>query len=212
MAFETPIIDSGAGANENPLGGAWANLLTVLDPLKRASNVFAASTGSGLDGSYRPGTIYASDCEFYVRIASVPGTGEQNFLYARLQGAGGNGTGFNGYSLEFGKDGVGNFILDVDVLTNASGVQVPGTFYGAGTWSIGDYVGIRCIGSSVESWYKPVATGVWGRVGSGTDSTYSAGGPVGLALTVTSTADQLGGGSLGFTPNLAPVIAGRGAC
>lgn len=198
MAFDTPIIDSGVGADENPLAGSWARMLTILAPLKRASNVFAHTVAGNINGSYRPGTVYAADCEFYVRMASITGgANQEGWLYMRLQGGGGDGTGFNGYAFSFTTDGAGVAACTAYSMTNAG----TATLYAASgipaAWLDGDYVGFRCIGTSIQTWCKPASTGVWVQTGSANDSTYTAGGTVALGITGSAlTLNQFGGGNV----------------
>lgn len=216
MAFsDTVVIDSGVGADENPLAGPWSTVASLVG-IQRTSNTFFR--GAAFSGSYRPADIAPASCEFYLRIASVPGTGEQSYLLARITTAGASsvsGVGFNGYSVLYGKDGSGVFWVEGGVWTDGSHSSLPSGLF-AGTWTIGDYVGIRCAGNQITNIYIPVGTGIPSER-TDTDSTYNTIGVPCFALSAASTVHVDNFRGILTSPTILPSdnppigIAGRGA-
>lgn len=62
------------------------------------------------------------------------------------------------------------------------------------TLSVGDKVGLRCLGSNIEVWYKPSA-GVWSRKLLAIDSGYPGSGHIGLTLYSNAAVDDFSGGN-----------------
>ncbi len=200
MAFPTTsVLDSFTRANESPLsgGGNWAAISTAADPLELNSNKVRCSV-TGLDISYWTPTNFGPDCEVFATLSTVPVAAGGMRLYLRIQGEGGSNT-FDGYMLRtIWVTGGANDTVTLSVVTNAAATLLA-TF--THEMVNGDKFGLTAVGTVLEAWCAPVATGVWGSLGTydtASDGTkYSAAGKIALGLATAQTvlADDFGGGT-----------------
>lgn len=191
----TALLDDFNRADESPLAGNWSTPINV-------SGASAAISGNGvITNSTPPAGVsaywdlaqFGPDCEAWITVSADLDTNENFSVFARLKDVGtdnydGYQVGINAASNEIG---IGR--RDNGSYTNLGSVTV--------TPSVGDSVGIRCVGSRIEAWHKPVG-GSWTLKVAATDTTYAAAGYVGFDMYTedfTTKLDDFGGGTLPTT-------------
>jgi hypothetical protein len=154
----------------------------------------ALSLGAGEASNWWSATTFGDDCEAWLTCA----TSTPNFeLWAR-------GTGFGSASPQA-------YLLWFNVSLEDVVIQKYGPGAGVG-WvtitsvhnpiGVGDSLGIRVLGSTIEAWFKGV-TGSWSLILSATDSTFTTGGEIGLIdYTTTDLFDNFGGGTVVSGPTV----------
>ena len=174
MAFGdyAALLTDFTGVDENPLsdGGNWSPISTLgTSGLKRISNT-VGGVAAGDCGSYWIPSTFGPDVEAYLTMGTVGGS---LGIFLRVQQPGGSNT-FDGYRVRGNSSGSAASIERMD---NATGtpLSAPGA-----AWAAGDLIGMRCTGSRIELWRKPVATGIWGLLASATDTTYPLAGNIGV--------------------------------
>ncbi len=201
MAFpSTSVLDNFTRADENPLsgGGNWAVLSTSAPTLKLVSNRVTCSTNA-LNQNYWTVADFGPDCEVFATFAVVSTSAGGLRLFARVVQEGGANT-FDGYCLRCSwVTGGANDTVTLNVVTNGV-LTVLNTF--THEMVDGDKYGMTCIGTVLEAWCAPVATGVWGSLGTYdtvSDGTkYSAAGKIAVGMGNTTTIERLddfGGGT-----------------
>ena len=138
-------------------------------------------------------TLFDANQEAYATIATRPPDSTSAYCYARFQDI--NNTL---YVHIFRNDVGGDFI---NIQQFVGGVQNDVVGDVAINYQDGDSFGIRCSGSTIEAWYKPVG-GVWGALGSGVTTLPVADGYIGLF--VQDTTIRLGNFGGGGTAPVAP--------
>lgn len=174
MAFPTtPILDSGAGADETPVTTNFTVPVdTGIGSLNRTSNQFASA--SGFAGAYYDLSQFGPDCEAYATIAAIPGGGEDALVFARFKDVGTatpdgyywrvtGGATFTA-TLRVETDGSSSILDTVSSLTVVNG----------------DKLGIACIGTTIQGWL--FQSGAWSKLSEVTDATYGAAGYIGMIL------------------------------
>jgi len=178
-AYATLLSDF-TGSDEDPLseGGHWAKLNSAdAASLRRVGNAVAGpnDTAALLRASYWTPGNFGPDVEAYATLAVVTNNQQAYDVYARVQQEGGSGT-HDGYVARLNTSGD----IELRLITNGSGSALgPAPF--SITPAAGMKLGIRCHGSTIESWYQP-SGGAWTLIGSVTDTTYPSAGKVGLGV------------------------------
>jgi PKD domain-containing protein len=185
FAPASQLLDNFNRANENPLsqGGNWTNLGTT--KLQLVSNGVVGLSASGNNSMSYSGAGDFTDCDAWVTLTGTPTPGSSYAgVIARQR--------HNGFVIATGQanPGANEIILQY--------VNVGGGVTALGTWPIttspGDSVGIRCVGTTISAYYKPVG-GDWQLLGSATD-TNEPSGYIGLTTNDTVYAmDNFGGGA-----------------
>ena len=166
------LISSFTGSDENPLseGGNWAVLNTAVAnrALQRVSNA-AVGQAAGTCMSYWTPANFGPDLEAYVTAGTAT---PQIGIAVRIQGEGGSNT-WDGY-LVLPAAG----FTQIFAVTNGSpATLVTGT---NSTWAVGDKLGVRCEGSTIQAWRQASGSGTWNLVCTVVDTTYSSAGKVAL--------------------------------
>jgi fibronectin type 3 domain-containing protein len=170
-----PTLDSFNRPNENALTGNWSN--GIIGPaetgLRLRSNAIECTKTSTCT-AWRNNAFYGPDAEVWARVTTLPGTGNQFRLYARLQGAGSSAQ--TGYMLRTNQlAGTDQVLLD-----RLDGAAVVNRLTIAHELAVGDTILLRVKGTTLEAWLKRGTT--WSLLGSAADSTYAAAGRVGVGI------------------------------
>lgn len=187
----TPILDSGAGVDANPIAGNWSGpIYPGLGQLRRLSNqiVWSGTTS----GSWWNPTTFGPDCETYATINTLGTDGNLILLYARAQNL--NTTSLDGYVVYLNLlSGADHFRIARETDGSDTDIDSDDTI----TWAVGDSIGIACIGTNIQGWRKPAA-GAWTQVLDATDATYAAAGSLAaLVDSATFGLSNVGGGTIG---------------
>ena len=200
------LLSDFTGGDESPLseGGNWAQLDTISDPLIRVSN--AAGQAASITGeSYWTVQNYGPDVDVYTTITTMPLAGNNVDVSARILGEGGNNT-YDGYRARMIQN-AGTDSLTICRVANAA-ITTLATMT-TRDFAVGEKVGIRCLGSTVEAWYY---AGVWTLGLSVVDTTYPAAGKIALHVRgTTGRADDFSAGPIVMAVGTSPHIGGRGA-
>ena len=193
MAFPTlAVIDNFNRSNVGPpLSATWTDLYngTKVVSNQGVGTTAADSNVSLYEISYGPAT------ECYLTQISIGGTGSSIGVFARCTTL--NIATFDGYYVEVVQAATDTWsIYRID---NGTPTLLGATFTQA--FEAGDSIGIYVSGSTIQAYYKSGA-GAWAQCGTNrTDSTYSAAGYIGLAVTGTDQPfDNFGGGTSGVAP------------
>lgn len=186
MPFSTPILEDFNGTDANPIGGNWTGLL---NNLQRLSNQGKGTATQNV--AYYNARQWSANCEAYVTIVTKPGTGGFIEVSLRLKDMSSTST-VDGYSARLTVvAGANNDTLTLRRIDNGTDTQLSTT-----TQEItdGDSIGFIAVGSRLELWHK-TSSGAWTLKTTATDTTYTAGGYLGLTI-ISSTAvvDNYGGG------------------
>ncbi len=198
----TPLLDNFDRSNEGPIGGNWSTPVTQVGFGAQA----ALSSNGIISQNTPPATVSAYwDIETFLNSeawiecdADLEAT-ESFVVYARLKDVG--TVNWDGYQVALVFDGS----FTIARRDNAVSTLLASTTV---TASVGDYIGIRCVGSVIQAWHRPVGTGVWVHVLSATDSTYPDAGYIGFGMfttDLTTKLDNFGGGT--YSPYAAQVLA-----
>lgn len=176
MAFPTTsVLYSGTGAGENPVAGAFANV--VVQPgdykLQRLNNQIQSANATGW-GSQHITTTYGPDCEVYGSYVAAADVGWQHNLFARVNNP--NSSSLNGYQAAFVK----STSVKVYSITNNT-FTLLNTFTGGG-WSTTAQFGMRIVGNVITCYID--GTEVLNQI----DNTYLTNGKIGC--TTFGTADK----------------------
>jgi hypothetical protein len=203
MAFPTTsVLDTGDRANEGPPPSAsweynYGNPGAADDDgLKIVSNQIASNGTAGNYANSYWTTSYGPDCEVYATVSTLPETGEELGLEARITspstGGGVNAT-TDSYQVGWIQQGSNN--LYISRLDNSVYTQL-GAIQSVTNLSAGNKFGFELIGSTLQAYrHNGSSWAAWGT--SRTDSTYSAAGKIGLTLQGTTVRlDDFGGGTI----------------
>ena len=201
------LVSSFTGADENPLseGGTWGALIG--DPVQRVSNRAAGTLTSLNTGYYIPST-YQNPAAYCTLTTFANAQG----LFIKIASP---GASFNGYRIR-----ASNTATTISVMSGGSEGLAIFTDGGATTWSNGDLLGVRAIGSGSSVWlevWQNTGAG-WTRVLTGLDtgssgSPWKAAGNIGISIFgTTSRTDDVyaGDNSVFLTPKEAWTSRGGG--
>ena len=172
-----PTLDDFNRANENPLSDSsrWSNGIAGSGEtgLHVSSNPLACSKTTTCT-AWRNASQYGPDTEVWAKVGTLPGTGNQFRLYARLQQPG--LASRSGYMLRTNQlSGTDQVLLDrIDSGAIVNRLTI------AQELAVGDVVLLRVKGPTLEAWLKRGTT--WSLLGSVTDSTYALAGRVGVGI------------------------------
>lgn len=197
----TPILDSGVGADANPIAGGWAGpTYTGEQQLKRLSNQIVNQAGNPTGDSYW-NTSYGPDAEAYMTLATKPADGGPLIqLDARLSPMAGAP---NGYTVRLVPQ-VGGDVWRIRRIDAGSTVALGADI--VQNIEAGDSMGIQCIGNQIAAWWKPAA-GAWTLLGTRTDATYIQSGTAGIVMTDSLAAVTNFGGGTVIGPTVAWIRA-----
>lgn len=200
MAFpETTFSDNFNRAN-GALGAGYATLLTAPSI---ASNQVGGS-GSGSIAVHTPTSL--ADMDAVIKVPVLPGNNGVVAVYARCGGEGSVAT-FRAYSAYIQVNTTGPDLFKLNRTTGGTEAAViasDNVNYNLGT---GDMIGIRCVGTTIEFWYCPDETGVWSKILTGVDATYSSGFAGFLIFSSTACIDDFGYGEVaGALPDISATI------
>lgn len=201
MSFPTTgILDAFTRADENPLAGGWASVpVWNGDSVsKLVSNQMAPIGTSPSDNDAVWNTSFGADQEMYVTIVNTSGLTVCG-LYGRLTAE--NDPAFHpvAYIAEFN---LGASTVKLFRKNGAAASVQLGSTVTSFTVSNGDVLGLSCIGSTITIWRNGTS------VISQTDTVITAGGKLGINMSVSSTSprlDDFGGGD--YIP---PAAGGHG--
>ena len=186
--YGTALLDDFNRADAGTLGANWtADAWNFgLGSFAVASNL--ASSGSGFHSNWWSAASFAADQEAWFTYNSATLAGGFIRLMARLAGPGTSGV--DGYELAL--DGTTAAINPIN--NAADGSNINGNVLCSLT--SGHKFALACIGGTIEVWRD--SGGGWVKIHNGNDSTYTAGGSIGIyAQNVTAfTLDDFGGGSI----------------
>lgn len=159
----TTVLDDFNRANEGPPPSAsWTTWIS--SGLKVVSNEIGPNDTGG-NGAYWNAVMPGPDVEAHLTIATLSDATTYINLYAR-------------YDVALFKGYVMNHTVaspDTWALVREDGGSSATLVSGTQDLSNGDAMGIRCVGSLIEGWLR--VNGIWQRVGSATDATYSGASP-----------------------------------
>lgn len=189
----TQLLDDFNRANESPLAGNWSTPITAVGfgaQARLTSNaIITHNTPPANVGAYWDIATFGPDCEAWMRCAADLNSGESWYVYARIKDEA--TTNYDAYQVSLNFAGT----LAITRRDNGAGTLLSSSTV---TATVGDYIGIRCIGSLIEAWHKPVSTGEWVRVTTAEDNTYPAAGYIGFGMLTNDTTtilDDFGGGT-----------------
>jgi hypothetical protein len=184
----TPVLDSATRADENPATGWTYPFWTGNASLKIASNNLTSVLGTG-SGVLSRGP-FGNNSEVHAKCNAAGGGFE---LYLCASGTGqGNNNLITTYFLNYGIAGAN--LLRV-YKWNLGVITVLGADI-AQTFTAGDSLGLRRVGTTLEVWYK-VGSGLWKRIATRTDASFVNGGKLGAVMSATTNIANFGGGSYG---------------
>lgn len=187
------ILDIFTGTDgTSPPNGNWTNgaIYGAAAGLQLDNNQVTSNDDNGDRGGYWSAAAFSSNLEAYVTYSDL-GSTTMVSVCGRLANIGNNTT--DGYCVE-ATDGTSN----IDIVRVDNGVA---TTLGASisqTITVGDRIGLKAVGDQICAWFSDNG-GAWTQLGCRTDSTYIAGGNIGLSINGTTTvgaADDFGGGSI----------------
>jgi hypothetical protein len=164
-ADESPLSDSGQWSN-GIAGTGETGLVVSADQV--------ACTRKTTCTAWRNPTTYGPDTEVWAQIATLPGTGNQLRLYARLQQPG--SSAFDGYMLRANQlSGTDEVYLErIDNGTLSTLLTIPHEL------AAGETLLLRANGPTLEAWSKTGTT--WTQLGTTTDTTYTTAGNTGIGI------------------------------
>lgn len=207
----TPILDNFNRADEGPPPSAsWT---AINSPGFQVSANQLAPVDNGDNYALWTATFNANQ-EVYWTVSTVQLSGSYSTIFARLYN---NAGVFSGYLMEHFSQTAGStetlYLGRID--SNAFTQLGPSVSLIVGA---GDTWGMRCVGSSIEAWYKTVA-GRWSQLVRVMDTTYNGDSPYNqigayhygaIAGTVPARWDNFGGGSIVYPSFQAQENGGRG--
>jgi len=205
MAFPfTPVLDSGAGGDEDPITVGWSTPTISGDgALRRLTNRITCQAGGGASSSYRT-TPTIADCEAYCTVSVVNTADEGLTLQLRLANPGTGGV--DGYEIVLFNLSGTYFYARID-----NGAEtVLGAGVGGPILVAGDKLGLAMVNTTLVAYTKQGA-GAWTPIDAGrTDATYPAGGNIGARISGDSGTSyhltDFGGGGLEKTPVIGSVV------
>lgn len=188
MAFpSTALLDNFDRADAASLGASWTDLFNGC----AISSNQAAGEAAGANFSMWNVATYGPDCEAWIEISALPGNNLTFGVYARLVDTG-SVVNIDGYIVSFVHQTGGTDIVRISRITNAVGTQLGADI--SQEFSNGDYLGIRCIGSTIYALRS--SGGTPSVLGARTDATYSAAGNIAITIEgTTGRVNSFGGGT-----------------
>lgn len=193
------VLDNFDRPDENPLsgGGNWAKLNSnATTDLAVSSNTIVQSPASAvlIAASYWTQSSALEFTEVKATIAVAPGNGAFTYLFARLQDVGGADT-YDGYRFTVRRVS-GNTTFTISLITNVAPTTLSSVTQ-VGIPQVGDKLGARASGSTLELWYYQVSTGAWQLITVATDATYAT-GYMGIGIGGSGALDDFGTTCLGL--------------
>lgn len=201
------LLDTFTRAN-GALGASWATVTTSSGAETQqtiSSNQAIGSTSTGTSAAWAT-SMGSNDHGVYYTVKSKPANPASttfNWLRAGLRMSG-SGATLQGYqlSLSLTTAGVSSYFLQRYFNGNTSGTAMnagAAVNLGNRTIAVGDAIGARIVGSTLQGWYRPVSTGVWEQVGSNvTDTGVTTGQTIAMMQnpigTTATSVDDFGGG------------------
>lgn len=186
----TPILETFTGADStSPANSNWTNAeLAGSSGLAIISNGAAPGGTGGRWGGYWNAATFGPSAEAYATVSNIGSTAE-GAICDRLANIGSGTT--NGYCVMWADatSEVRIYRIDNEVLTQLGSSATQ-------TITTTDRVGIKTIGDQICSWFSDNG-GAWTQLDCQTDSTYSAGGRIGMILNGSASVaamDDFGGG------------------
>lgn len=166
MSFPTtPILDSGVGADQNPIAGNWTSPEWSEQAMERLSNQFTSTSGAAFAAMAWTASSFGPDCEAYF---TIPTMGSEFFLHIKVNVLGASASTLDDYVLLVNTGSTNN----IQIFKNVNNAGTTLATYSQ-LISNGDSVGIQAVGSTIGAWYKSGA-GAWTQLGTVTDSTYAS--------------------------------------
>lgn len=193
MAFgQTSILDNFNRADEGPPMTGWATPALAAG-LKIVTNVCAANAANAL-GVWNS-ILSSADCESWFTVSTATALSGIVYVFGRLKEIASAAT-LDGYSVSVTEAATDTWAINS--VTNGVATAIGATFNQE--VSNGDAIGICCVGSSIQAWYK-ASGGSWSMLAERTDGTYAAAGYIGAGITdTTGRIDDFGGGN--FIPSI----------
>lgn len=190
----TPLLDAFNRSNTGPpLSSSWSDLA---GGNKVVSNQAAGNTASFNFSYYNVGQ-FGADQEAYITVATVPAATDAAAVYCRMKDVGSVLT-VDGYLCGV-IPAVGTDVIRIQRIDNAVATTLGADF--SQEVAGGDKLLFRLIGSTLEAFYG--TAGAFTSLGTRTDSTYLAGGYLGLLIQNTAARiDDYGGGTYAPQPPL----------
>jgi hypothetical protein len=191
-AFPEPgVIDNFNRANEGPPpSSAWVDQF-VMGVVGNEGAARQASTNN-YDAPAVWRTVFPANQESYVEIVTRQDDTMVQTVLARYQDAS------NYVAIATSRDDGAGDTISIGEVVSGAGATIGGPY--TIIYQDGDSIGIRCVGTTIEAWYKPVA-GAWGQLGIGTTTLPPAPGYVGLVVYGTTTRLSGFGGGAYVAPN-----------
>lgn len=171
-----------------PPGTGWTNGVTTFVGGEGLAIISNQMTGGSGAGSYRQGGYYnvrdyGPDVFAIMDVSSYAVTGFPGFtLLARLTTIGASTT--DGYGIDYDQATPQMTLVRIDNAGEATLVNL-----NPYTVAAGDQVALECTGSTIAFWHK-ASGAIWLRRSSATDTTYTAGGKIGLETQGLDTSDR----------------------
>jgi hypothetical protein len=191
----TGILDSFDRADEGPPMTGWTTgLRGGTNGLKIVTNQCQGAVAAAANDGYWNAQQYGPDCEVYCTLVTLPTSGDELELWARVQNP---GTSVVGYLVRFIRNTPGN-LTRIQIYRSDNNVQTQlGVEVGtAPVMAPGDKFGLQIVGGALNVYMNRGAGWVLQR--SETDTTYQGSGYLGLRFfnSSTATVDDFGGGGL----------------
>lgn len=184
MPFTTPILDDFNRAD----GGAGSNWTNLLGSITITSN--QVSGGSTQNVGYWNVTTYGANMEAFITLPTKPSDTAIADIGIRIQDVGSIAS-VDGYSARVAA-AAGTDTLSIQRIDNGTGTTLASV---SQEFTSGDSFGIRASGSRLELWYRS-GSGLWQRLTTATDTTYTNGGYISLTLVGSAVrGDNFGGGN-----------------
>lgn len=214
MSFPTTsVLSNFTGADEDPIseGGNWYTTGPfrfggVLNERLSNQTVRDQDITTGDSGSLWQVAQYGPDSEVFATIAALPGAGENVTVWCRIHNPG-NATTAEGYLGQW-INGTGWNIYKM--LTGSDFTEI-GTTAASPSPIAGDKIGLEVIGTTLNLYHY--TGGAWNLRVTGTDSSISGAGYIGLEFGANATEaafDDFGGGTIAI-PNPPIGILSRGS-
>lgn len=199
----TPVLDTFTGVDgTEPPNSNWTNdvIRNVAGGCQLQDNAVAGNSLNALRGCYWNVTTFGANCEAYVTIVNT-GSTVSGGVMCRLANIGNNTT--DGYAVDWVDAASEIHIFRID---NDTTSQLGDTISQA--IATGDKIGISTIGDQICAWFDDGGAG-WTQLACRTDSTYTAGGYIGMDVqgsTTVGAMDDFGGGTAIIARPVAPIL------
>lgn len=206
MSFPTtPVLDTFVRPAENPLSdsGNWGGQATASQSVMQTNGTQALATASGSNGQvWNP--LSLTDSEVYMTLAVLPGNNQLATLYARIVNEGSGTT--SGYNLTLSQLSGTDDVLIRRITSGGTGTLA----VISQDFNAGDKIGLSVIGSSpvvLTAYRFDVSSGLWGAIGSYSDSSGQHAGPgkIGFGCSQTTARLTAFGGSAPTTTQIKTV-------